>query len=282
MTKPQLQVGQLWRRRDGGLARIASKKPSDDGFTVDFLPGPGEEKEHDPTWFLGWNYGPNGKCYGVSQYDLVQLLDGPGAPPFAAGQVWRRRDGGEAKILRPYPSSSRAWAVKLPGVDRPLLSGAGWYYNADGTCGGSYTQYDLISLISEAPAKDPTPQRPPLAVGQRWRRADGVEAVVESEHTAADVSGANRFLVRCDNDLRLWYGADGRGNIHGSHPEFELVELVSEAAAPTPTPRPIDKIAVANGNIVALAEDGTLWVLRDISKLGTWHQLPALPGVDND
>ena len=69
--------------------------------------------------------------------------------------------------------------------------------------------------------------KPPLAVGQSWRRRDG--EVVEITRGTDDGDG---YPYYADHN---WYGPDGKSNIHDCRPGLELVEFL-------PPPSPLEDI----------------------------------------
>jgi hypothetical protein len=109
-----------------------------------------------------------------------------------------------------------------------------------------------------------------FAVGQQWRRRDGVVVVIEridSNHiwgrTHPFWAGGHSYTEKgaCSASGEL-------GHL------WDLIELVSvPEPAPTPT-RKVVQIAVG-AELLLLCDDGTMWAMK--TNGGPWTQLPAIP-----
>jgi hypothetical protein len=144
----------------------------------------------------------------------VEVVPAP-ALSFAVGQQWRRRDGRVVTIKR--INRDHQW-----GRTHPFWAD-GRSYTEKGACSASGElghPRDLIELVS-SPEPAPTHN---FAVGQRWRRGDGVVVAVtqiDALDTYPIVAGG--FVYRLD------------GTTPSINPGRTLVELVS---GPAPAPQP--------------------------------------------
>lgn len=119
----------------------------------------------------------------------------------------------------------------------------------------------------------PEPAKPALAVGQRWRRRDGVVVTIEIHDT--------RETSYPFHAAGHWYRANGTSCIDRAGKD--LIELISEPESQpqpaTTTPRKFVAISsyYAEGvyHTDAIADDGTAW--RAQSNDHAWTQYTPLP-----
>lgn len=88
------------------------------------------------------------------------------------------------------------------------------------------------SIVGLSPASTLMDSTPPLAVGQRWRRRDGKEVVIDKHDTEETA-----YPFCADG---LWYAASGFYAGSGLICECDLIELLE----PAPAPAPVRKISV--------------------------------------
>ena len=137
---------------------------------------------------------------------------------------------------------------------------------------GEVTPWKHCASWQPPTAPEPTPTKPALAAGQRWRRRDGVMVTVGLHSDGSFKAGG-------------WgYTPDGMAPFPtGPAPRLELIELLTPE--PTPTPRKFASLTrTAHGfghTIDAIDDDGVAWWMvigPDDCSDTEWHQLLPLPG----
>ena len=129
----------------------------------------------------------------------------------------------------------------------------------------------------------PKPTKPALALGQRWRRRDGVEVTVEKFDCDHAWGATHPFWADCHS-----YAPNGAANASGKlgHSQ-DLIELLTPEPS-TLTPRrfketPRRTVADFGHTIDAIDEDGVAWwmiVASDDDSESEWHQLLPLPAKE--
>jgi len=164
----EFEVGQAWKTRSGKEATIRRvlRNGNLECFRQD------EKRPWDANW-LGMST--------RSQDDLVEYLRESEMRYLQVGKRYRRADGEIVTIVseNPYKDNEGAEYGEF-GFSRALVP-------------------SIVALVEDEPAK----QRPPFAIGQVWRMADGQEMTVVKGHRED-----NTFLLAND-DACDWCYSDG-------------------------------------------------------------------------
>jgi len=120
------------------------------------------------------------------------------------------------------------------------------------------------------------PQKPALAVGQQWRRRDGVVVTISRYDVSHDLFYAGGH----------WHRVDGSSCIN--HSDADLVELIEPAAELEPAHMPRRFVSISRTDwtaeesdghtLDAIADDGTAWWKH--SYQSQWTQHPPLPSIE--
>jgi hypothetical protein len=209
----RLEVGKKHLDRLGEIVKIIE----DDGMVSMPLRG------SNGRW-----YTIDGICHGTNSPIVAPVEEEPAKaeepkknPPFAVGQIWRRRDG-ERVMVSYGPDKQGNFEV----VDKKAMRLS---INTDLMACALSDDYDLVEYIGEAnlepkAAKPEEPKKnPPLAVGQAWRMRNGGKARI--------ILHEKNFIAKAMNGIDCW-PVDAQGRHIGDPPflpNYDLVEYIGEA-----------------------------------------------------
>jgi hypothetical protein len=174
--------------------------------------------------YVHWSYVKNGNPWKhvTPRNHPVEAPSAPKPQP-QPGEVWRYRNGKSGTVRANIPS----------GTSFPIVSDLGkpggfYAHYPDGRSCADNEDYDLVERLKAAPSP-----KPPLAVGQVWRRRDNKVVTIDRYDTDHTYGRTHPFRA-----CGFSYTATGMFNYDGVQGFLDLVELLSEAPAPAPNPEP--------------------------------------------
>lgn len=145
-AQPEIRVGQIWRSRKGMNGTILTVNPhgSDNDVESDLYGG-------------HWHNAQGHSCLGSGEHedDLVELIADVPAAEIRVGQIWKRRDGVEVRIVK-HDNPQFPFFVVPPDPGEPVS-----LCRRDGTDKHNDSDYDLITLVQDVPAAEPEPDPEP-------------------------------------------------------------------------------------------------------------------------